>query len=411
MLSITAPDPLARMELLGRQMVLEPDAEAPTPAGTPTPCGHSPVDLQRAFAADSAPLTSKSSSLSFHDAVMPGGGRIRLLKTMLTSACERNCNYCPFRAGRDMRRTTLKPEEMARAFTQVHASGGAQGLFLSSGIIGGGVRTQDRLLDTADILRNRLGFRGYLHLKLMHGAEHAQVLRAMTLADRVSLNLEAPNQQHLTPLAPRKIFLEELLQPLRWASDIRRNLPTPRRGRWASFVTQFVVGAHGTAGESDVELLQTSAMLTQRGLQRAYFSAFHPVHDTPLENHLPENSWREHRLYQASFLLRDYGFDFEELPFAQNGRLPLDVDPKLGWAQANLADRPIEVNQADRRELLRVPGIGPQGADALLAARRLHRIADMQQLARLGVLTRRAAPFVLLNGRRGAGEQLRFPDF
>jgi predicted DNA-binding helix-hairpin-helix protein len=406
MLVTSTPDPLTRMGLLGRQMALEPDAEAPPVGDAPAPCGHSPAELRRAFAADAgddrAASLGKARSLGMHDAVMPGGGRIRLLKTMLTSACERNCNYCPFRAGRDMRRATLTPDEMARTFADVHRAGDAQGLFLSSGIIGGGVRTQDRLLATADILRNKLGFRGYLHLKLMPGAQHAQVLRAMALADRVSLNLEAPSQPRLTPLAPRKIFLEELLQPLTWAADIRRTQPTPRRGRWASFVTQFVVGAHGSHGESDVELLETTALLTQRGLQRAYFSAFKPVTDTPLEQHAPENPWREHRLYQASFLLRDYGFDFEDLPFADDGRLPLHIDPKLGWADANLRDAPVELNTADRRALLRIPGIGPQSADAILAARRVRRLTDLPQLARLGIRTRRAAGFVLLNGRRPA---------
>jgi len=411
---VSSPDPHERMETLARQMALEPDAEAPPIGEAPAPCGHSPAELRRAFAADAgdrAPALGKARSLGLHDAVMPGGGRIRLLKTMLTSACERNCLYCPFRAGRDMRRATLSPEEMARTFADVHRRGGAQGLFLSSGIIGGGVRTQDRLLDAADILRHRLSFRGYLHLKLMPGAQHAQVVRAMSLADRVSVNLEAPSQSRLTPLAPRKVFLEELLQPLAWAAEIRRTQPTPRRGRWASFVTQFVVGAFGERGESDVELLETTARLTQRGLQRAYFSAFKPVPNTPLDQHAPENPWREHRLYQASFLLRDYGFDFEDLPFSPDGRLPLHVDPKLGWAEASLRERPVEVNTAERRDLLHIPGIGPQSADAILAARRTRRITTLQQLDRLGIRSRRAARFVLLDGRRPAAAADQLPLF
>ncbi len=122
--------------------------------------------------------------------------------------------------------------------------------------------------------------------------------------------------------------------------------------------------------------------------------------DTPLENHAPENPWREHRLYQSSFLLRDYGFDLEDLPFQPNGFLPLDVDPKIAWAKQNLLDQPIELNRADRRELLRVPGIGPQGVDAILRARRQSTLRDLKDLKPLGVLVARAAPFVLLNGRR-----------
>ena len=386
-------------------MAFEGDGPDSGPSTAPAPCGHSPASLQQAFAGDARglvnPSQAKKNALGVHMAVMPGGKRIRLLKTMLTSACERNCNYCPFRAGRDMRRATFKPEEMARAFNQIHQKGGAEGLFLSSGIAGGGVRTQDRLIDTIEILRNRLGFRGYVHLKIMPGTERDQLLRAMMLADRVSVNLEAPNSVRLATLAPKKEFASELFTPLKWAADIRATMPPPQNGtgRWGSFVTQFVVGG---AGESDVELLQTTGMLTKVGLQRAYFSAFHPVRDTPMENLPAENPWREHRLYQASFLLRDYGFDFEDLPFQQNGHLPLDTDPKLGWARQNLKHAPIDVNTAERRSLLKIPGIGPIGADAIIAARRVHKLRDLKQLKALGVNATRAAGFVLLDGARPA---------
>ncbi len=399
MRSIVSPDPFQKLTALSAQMTLEAN-DAPSP--TAAPCGHSPKQLQALYGTDSARESvslsqQKKNALGTHDALMPGGKKIRLLKTMLTSACERNCNYCPFRAGRDMRRATFKPEEMARVFSQIHTKGDVEGLFLSSGIAGGGVKTQDRLIDTADILRNKLHYRGYLHLKLMPGTERDQLIRVMALADRVSLNLEAPNQKHLTPLAPKKTFFEELLQPLVWASEIRKTLPPPRNGRWASFATQFVVGA---VGESDVELLQTTSELTRRGLQRAYFSAFSPVRDTPLENTPAENPWREHRLYQASFLLRDYGFEFEDLPFSSAGKLPLETDPKLAWARASLTHQPVELNRADRRELLKIPGIGPKGADAVIAARRVRALTDPKQLEKLGVIAKRALPFVLFNGKR-----------
>lgn len=401
-------DTLGKLAFLGRQMLLEPAEEvesARRSSGAPAPCGHTPAELSRIFGGDprreSVSLSeTKKNSLGIHEAIMPGGKRIKLLKTLLTSACERDCYYCPFRAGRDFRRATFKPEEMAQAFAELKQRGIAEGLFLSSGIVGGGVRTQDRLIDTAAILRCKLDYRGYLHLKLMPGSERDQVLEAMTLADRVSVNLEAPNPDRLSRLAPKKIFLAELLQPLKWAAEIRRTMPPPYRGRWPSLVTQFVVGA---AGESDVEILQTTAYLTAAlGLGRVYFSAFHPVHDTPLENVPPENPWREHRLYQASFLLRDYGFQFEDLPFTADGRLPLDVDPKLGWARLNLRESPVEVNRAGREELLKVPGIGPRGADAILAARRVRALREVKQLRQLGIAADRAAPFIVLDGRRPA---------
>ena len=322
-------------------MALEPAEEAEAvsrPTGVVdahqvAACGQTPAALQQKIA------------LGIQSAVMPGGKRLPLLKTLLTSACERDCYYCPFRARRNFRRVTFKPEEMARVFVELHQAGTAEGLFLSSGIAGGGVRTQDRLLDTAAILRRRHAYRGYLHLKLMPGVEREQVLQAMRLADRVSINLEAPNTERLRQLAPHKIFFEELLQPLRWAEDIRRTLPArqTQRRRWPSLVTQFVVGG---AGESDREILTTTAYVTQQlRLQRVYFSAFSPVPDTPMEQHPSENPWREHRLYQAALLLRDYGFALADLPFTTDSRLPLEVDPKLGWAQTHLHAAPVEVHR------------------------------------------------------------------
>jgi predicted DNA-binding helix-hairpin-helix protein len=376
-------------------MALEPAEEADT-VSRPTGV----VDAHRVAACGQTPAALQQKvTLGIQSAVLPGGKRLPLLKTLLTSACERDCYYCPFRARRNFRRVTFKPEEMARVFVELHQAGTADGLFLSSGIAGGGVRTQDRLLDTAAILRRRHAYQGYLHLKLMPGVEREQVLQAMRLADRVSINLEAPNTERLRQLAPHKIFFEELLQPLQWAEDIRRTLPArqTQRGRWPSLVTQLVVGG---AGESDREILTTTTYMTQQlRLQRVYFSAFSPVPDTPMEQYPSENPWREHRLYQAAILLRDYGFVLGDMPFTLDSRLPLDVDPKLSWAQTHLHAAPVEVQRAERHELLRVPGIGPKGADAILRARRHGTFRNLGDLQRLGVLAKRAAPFILLNGK------------
>ncbi len=328
-----------------------------------------------------------------HDAVRPGGKPIALLKTLLTSACERDCHYCAFRQGRDFRRTTFSPDELARLFVQIHRSGLAQGLFLSSALAGGGPNTQDRLIATAEILR-RHQFRGYIHLKIMPGAEREQVEAAMRLADRVSVNLEAPNTNRLSSVAPHKTFHAELLQRLRWIDDVRLQGPGP----WPSSTTQFVVGA---GDESDIELLTTTEFLhREAGLARTYFMAFTPVPDTPLEDHPPTPAEREHRLYQASFLLRDYGFAAEELPFSEDGNLPLETDPKLAWARRSLTETPVEINTATRQELLRVPGIGPKSADRIAEARRRGRLRDLSDLGKLGIASKRAAPFVLLDGHR-----------
>lgn len=373
-----------------------PFSPSPLPpfSSSPLPCGLPSNTADRRAAA-------KAASLGVTHVHLPNGQLMPLLKTMMTTACERDCHYCPFRAGRSgTRRVTFSPDEMAQAFMDMRRAGAVDGLFLSSGIIGGGARAQDKLLDTADIIRHKFGYRGYIHLKIMPGAERDQVLRAAQLADRLSINLEAPTPQRLAALAPKKQFAAELLTPLRWIEAFRRERPAHEnvKGRWPSSVTQFVVGA---VDETDVELLSAVEHLNRAaGLKRAYFSAFRPVEDTPLENRPAEDPWREHRLYQASFLFRDYGFALEEMPFDAAGRLPLDTDPKRAWAAANLREAPVEVNRAAREELLRVPGIGPKGAAAILAARRQATLRSVGELRQIGVRTKDIEPFVLLDGRR-----------
>ncbi len=332
--------------------------------------------------------------------VNAGGRRMAVLKILQTSACEKNCYYCPFRAGRDVRRESLTPDDLAYAFDQMARAGLVEGLFLSSGIVGA-AHTMDRMLATVELVRRRYHFPGYIHLKLLPGAEPAHIEHAIALADRVSVNLEAPNPQRLARLAPRKEFTHSLLGTLEAAA--RRIHAQREQGiavARAGVVTQFVVGP---AGESDRELLTTTHRLYRsRILTRAYYSAFSPVADTPLADTTPTSPAREHRLYQSDFLLRFYGFDADELVYDDAGNLPLAHDPKLAWALAHPEFFPIEINRAERRQLLRIPGVGPRAADRILAARRQGTLRDLSQIGRLGVDVRRAAPFVLLAGRAPA---------
>jgi len=326
------------------------------------------------------------------DVSTPSGPK-PILKAMMTTACERNCFYCPFRAGRNKtQRISYTPDEMAKTYDTIQRAGLVEGLFLSSGIIKGGAQTQDKILGTAEILRKQYGYRGYIHLKIMPGAECDQVRRAMQLADRVSINLEGATAERLAALAPKKDYWNELFPRLQWISRLRRE-----EGLRASVVTQFVVGA---VGDTDLELLHTSDHLyTQLGLRRAYFMAFNPVSQTPFEHLASVSHQRTFRLYQASFLLRDYGWSVEDLPFLSSANLPLDVDPKLAWAQENLREAPVEVNRAERSELLRVPGIGPKTADTILRERRHRRIREMDHLRALGLRdVQKAAPYMLLDG-------------
>jgi putative DNA modification/repair radical SAM protein len=330
-----------------------------------------------------------------YPAVMPDGKRVALLKVLMTNACERNCAYCANRIGRDTARTTFSPDELARLFDQMVQRKLVQGLFLSSGIAGGSRRTMDRMLATVELVRGRYQFDGYVHLKLLPGSTKAQVERAGQLAQRVSVNLEAPNMERLLCIAPRK-GRDELLGPMRWASEFIRK----GEGRWAPSgqTTQFVVGA---AGESDHEILSTTSYLYQKlDLHRAYFSAFQPVRDTPLEGKPPTPTWREHRLYQCDFLFRLYGFQFDELVFDRESNLPREADPKAMWAQAHPECFPVEINRANREALLRVPGIGPRSATRILGARRDTRLTALNDLRKLGAVASRAAPYVLLSGKR-----------
>ncbi len=326
-------------------------------------------------------------------------GTLPVLKTMLTTACEMNCHYCPFRAGRSkMKRMTFSPDELASGLDTMQRAGQVQGMFLSSGIIKGSVTTQDKIIDTAEIVRKRYNYKGYLHLKVMPGIEYEQLYRLMLLADRVSVNLEGPNQERLDALAPKKDFKRELLTMLQWAENIRRENPYQKL---AGTVTQFVVGA---VGDTDHELLAMSNQLYRRaGLTRAYYSGFHPIEQTPFENLSPTNPLREHRLYQASFLLRDYGWKVEDLPFLENGNMKLETDPKRAWADIHLRSAPVEIMTATREQLLRVPGIGPKAADAILHARRRGRITDISHLQQLSIRApQQAVPYILLDGHSAA---------
>lgn len=391
-------DTIGKLKTMATEMYLEPAEEVSVTGNggeqtnTVAPCGQvikAPTKQQR-----------HKQALGISPATVSGGKTIPLLKTMLTSACERDCVYCPFRAGRNYRRVTFKPEEMAKTFMDMHRAGMVRGLFLSSGIIKGGATTQDKLIKTADILRHQHNFRGYIHLKLMPGAEKEQVARSMQLADRLSVNLEAPNPNRLQPLAPKKVFVEELLRPLQWVESIRREQAPNQswNGRWPSTTTQVIVGG---GSESDLEHLTTTDYLYKNlNLRRTYFSTFSPIRDTPLENQMAENPQRTRRLYQAAFLFRDYNFSVEDMPFDQNGRLPLHIDPKIAWADEHLRHDPVELNRADRHQLLQVPGIGPKIAQTLLKARRQATLSDLQHLRQLGIPTKRLTPFVLLDGKR-----------
>jgi putative DNA modification/repair radical SAM protein len=320
-----------------------------------------------------------------------GGGRcMPLLRVLMTNVCENDCRYCSINCHRSVRRTAFKPEELARTFMDMLRSRMVRGLFLSSGVAGGAAKTAERMLTAVEILRHREGFGGYIHLKIMPGQPPDYIERAVTLADRVSVNLEAATPAHLAHIAPKKSY-DLLLPPMAEVHRLQqRHLNLLRAGQ----VTQLVVGA---AGESDQRVMQTAGELYDRySLRRVYYSGYSPVCGEVLAP--PAPPLRQHRLYQADWLLRFYGFVFPELPFGEDGSLPREADPKAAWALLHPECFPIEVNRASHDELLRVPGIGPVSAKRILALRTELTFRDLCDLSRLGVAVKRARQFLLLDG-------------
>jgi len=324
-----------------------------------------------------------------------GSGRtFRLLKVLQTNICEFDCSYCEHRSGRDQPRTYVSPEELARTFMMLYRKGTVEGLFLSSGITRKIDTMQERMVQTAEILRTRYRFNGYLHLKVLPGASHAAVERTVELASRVSLNLEAPTPHHLARLSIQKHFLDDMITRMLWIKQMKERQP---RRIPSGHITQFVVGP---AGETDRDLLTTTDRLYRElGLRRAYFSAFSPVQDTPLDDRPAVPLLRQHRLYQADWLMRFYGYSATELIFDDGGLLPAAVDPKTAWAMHHPEYFPIDALSAPYENLIRVPGIGPVSARRLAELRGSSVITDPRQLSRLGIVVKRAAPFLLLRGR------------
>lgn len=338
---------------------------------------------------------ARSASRFIHHAAVPGRGTVPLFKVLLTNVCVNDCAYCANQAGRDAPRASFKPEELARLFMQVQSKGLARGLFLTSGVAGSALRTQQAMIDTVEILRHKHGFKGYVHLKILPGAPFDCVEAACALANRVSLNMEAPTAHHLARLSSKKDLHGDIVERMRW---VRRLRAADSRIVPAGQTTQFVVGA---AGETDRDILRTAAALYDEiDLRRVYFSAFRPVTRSRLEGLRPAPPEREHRLYQADWLLRVYGFSPHEieLAFGAAGNLSLARDPKLVIAQRQPWLFPVDVNSASYSDLLRVPGIGPMSAKRILQARREHRVSSLEELKKLRVAVSRAARFIWFKG-------------
>jgi putative DNA modification/repair radical SAM protein len=335
----------------------------------------------------------------------PDGRCVSLLKILLTNSCTFDCSYCINRRSSNVPRARFSVDEVVSLTLNFYRRNYIEGLFLSSGIIRSPDYTMEQIVRVAKSLREQHGFRGYVHLKTIPEADPDLTAEAGRYADRVSINIELPTEHGLERFAPEKRVssIRRTMASTRLRIDETKAEPKAPRFAPAGQSTQMIVGADGAP---DAAILDTSATLyANYRLKRIYYSAFSPIPDA--SSALPAKPAplvREHRLYQADWLFRFYGFEAneiaEDLP---GGMLDLDIDPKLSWALRHRARFPVDTNTASREMLLRIPGLGTKTVDRIIASRR-HRRLRLDDIARLSGSVRRARPFIVTADHRPVRE-------
>ena len=312
----------------------------------------------------------------------------RLFKTLMNNSCSFDCKYCPNASGSGNggKKASYEPKELASLFWYLHKNLAVEGLFLSSAVAGEPDRVTEKMIEAVRLLRMEYNFHGYIHFKVLPGTSRELIRQASELSNRMSINVEAPNSDVLGELSSCKDYKTDILRRQSWISRL-----SLRSGQ----TTQVIVNGLST----DREILRMADWEYKAfGLKRMYYSAFRPVKGTPLENAAAESPLRQNRLYNADFLLREYGYKPKEIfSVMENGMLPRG-DPKLELAMRAF-DRPIDINQASYEELIRVPGIGPKTARKITETRNIRGFED---LMRLGGHLERAKPFIEINGKRQA---------
>jgi predicted DNA-binding helix-hairpin-helix protein len=327
---------------------------------------------------------------------LPNGGTSTLFKTLISNVCTNDCRYCPLRENMDVRRCTLGIEETVKAFLDYYERREVFGLFLSAGVLGSADATMDRLNSVARILRKKHRFKGYIHLKIIPGASAAAIEEAVSLADAVSVNIETPGEKNLAKLSQKKRYIQDIIEPMKRVKAL-----TAPGSKYAGVkqTTQFIVGA---AGEPDAEIVKYMFGLYERmKIHRVYFSAYQKgLGDECIESESTTGGsttdilMREHRLYQADFLLRKYGFAESDIIFEKNGNLSLTVDPKEAWAVMHPEMYPVNANTASRLALLRVPGIGPVTVKRILERRKQGRLGSIEDVGKAGVRLEKARKYL-----------------
>ncbi|HXI07713.1 MAG: putative DNA modification/repair radical SAM protein [Bradyrhizobium sp.] len=358
---------------------------------------------------DGKGLGSTAPGMGICHSYAPDGRCISLLKVLLTNACNYDCLYCVNRTSSNVPRARFTVDEIVKLTIDFYRRNYIEGLFLSSGIIRSPDYTMEQVVRVARTLRKEHHFRGYIHLKTIPEADDALIAEAGKYADRLSINIEMPSETGLAKFAPEKDgrAIRRTMGRLRLKLDEAEERPgktRPPRFAPAGQSTQMIVGADSA---DDKTILSTSASLYgSYRLKRVYYSAFSPIPDASRALPLAAPPlMREHRLYQADWLMRFYGFDAGEIVEETKGMLPLDIDPKLAWALRHRHRFPLDIATASREELLRVPGFGTKAVERILATRRVTsiRLAD---LARLRIPRGKALPFIVLSDHRPPPRQL-----
>lgn len=331
------------------------------------------------------------------------GRCISLLKVLLTNYCEYNCQYCVNRRTNDIRRAAFSPRELAELTIQFYRRNYIEGLFLSSAVLKTPDYTTEQMIRVLDLLRHKYHFTGYIHAKAIPGTDPALITHLGYLADRMSVNIELPSQKSLTRLAPDK-KKEAILSPMQWIHQQNEHSLMERKQFTSapSFVpggqsTQMIIGA---TPDTDWQILRlTQALYRKYQLKRVFFSAYTPVVDGPFlpSPDTPPPLLREHRLYQADWLLRYYGFKAEELLDEKSPQFHPLLDPKANWAVRHPEFFPIEIMTASYEAILRVPGIGPNSARKILSSRRSS-LLSFSHLNKMGVVLKRAQYFITCSG-------------
>ncbi|KHL71112.1 biotin synthase [Pseudomonas flexibilis] len=339
----------------------------------------------------------------------PDGRCVSLLKILLTNFCLYDCQYCVNRRSSDVPRARFSPEEVVALTLDLYRRNCVSGLFLSSGIIRSADYTMEQLVEVARLLREVHEFRGYIHLKTIPDADPALIEQAGQYADRLSVNIELPSDTSLVRLAPEKTVagIQRAMGTIRYRQQAVEGEARAPAFAPAGQSTQMIVGADDS---DDHRILHTSQSLYRRfRLKRVYYSAFSPIPHSPAT--VPQAApplLREHRLYQADFLMRGYGFRAEEL-LGKPGNLALDIDPKLAWALEHREQFPVDLNRAEPSLIARVPGIGVLSAQRIEQLRRQRKIR-YEDLRRLRCALDKAGPFIVTadyRPRQDSSESLR----